>query len=177
MYRSFALLILLGIPACSGQVETRISSTGAENIGSLEYQLAEQTTARQNADFFSAQQQLVQALAARNIQQSNSAPVLLQVTLSKRPAQLGLTKGEGEVAKTIASPKKKKPLQSCEDQEYRLGVRFSKISDGSVLYAGDVAEYHCNASLPEVLPDMVSAIIGDMDGPRGDKVRHRHGKD
>jgi hypothetical protein len=177
MRKLLALFLLLGIPACSGSIETRISSAGAEKIGSLEYQLAEQGANQQNADHLLAWQLLAEALKGRSVQQTASAPIMLQVTLSKRPANLGLTIGEGDGAKNIATPKKNKPLQSCKDEEYRLGIRFFKISDGSLLYSGDAAEYHCKASLSEALPAMVSAIINDMDGPRGDKIRLRRGKD
>ncbi len=155
----------------------RISSAGAEKIGSLDYQLAEQGADQQNADYLLTQRLLTEALKERGIHHTASAPIILQVTLSKRPANLGLTIGEGEGAKTIATPKKNKPLQSCKDEEYRLGIRFFKISDGSSLYSGDAAEYHCKASLSEALPAMVNAIIYDMNGPRGDKIRLRRGKD
>ena len=172
----FALSILFGVAACRGNVETRVSSAGEAKIAGLIYQLPEKSD-QEKADNLNARRLLVAALAQRDIRRADTAPVLLQITLSQRAADLGLKKGEGDKATVIATPKEKKPFQSCKDTEYRLGIRLSKISDGSLIYAGDAAEYHCKATFSEALPAMIDAIISDMGGPRGDKTLSRRGKE
>ena len=172
----FATAILLCLSACSGPIETRVSSAGDTSIGALSYQLPENAD-QKNPDLTVAKRLLVGALAERNIRRTNSAPLLLQITLSQRAADLGLKKGDGAKAKIIAAPKEKKAFQSCKDKEYRLAIRFSKISDGAMVYAGDAAEYHCKASVADALPAMVKVIVADMDGPRGDKVLTRRGEE
>jgi len=176
MRHYLAILVLVGLSSCGGKVETRISSAGEPNIGNLVYQFSE-NTGPQNSDLENARQLLTSALAARDIRQGNSAPIFLQVTLSDRAANLGLTKGGETKTTVISAPKKKKIFQNCKDREYRLAIRFSKISDGSIVYAGDVAEYHCNATVSESLPAMVSALVADIDMPGGDKTHSRRGKE
>ncbi len=129
------------------------------------------------AEYGEVRNLLIAALAQRGFSRSEAAGVMLEIALSDRPAELALTRGEGEETSVIAPSKERKPLQSCDDREYRLSIRFTRISDGAHLYLGEAAEYHCRASLSEALPAMVNAIVSDMDGPRGTKVVERRGRE
>ncbi|MEE9432928.1 MAG: hypothetical protein V3V15_01655 [Sphingorhabdus sp.] len=176
MRPKFPLVILLGLAACAGPIETRLLSAGEANIDALSYSYSKPTAAA-SAEYGMARALIIEALSKRNFRNAENAPVLLQMAVSERPANLGLKRGEGENVKVIAPTKKRKLFQSCKDREYRLSLRFTQVSDGRLLYSGEAAQYHCKLGLSEALPGMVDAVIADIDGPRGAKVIKRRGRE
>lgn len=86
---------------------------------------------------------------------------------------LGTAAGPG----SLSPAKRKKPLQSCEDREYRVGVTLTRVADGALAYQGSAAEHHCNMPLAEALPGLVDAALADFGNPRGAYSVMREGRD
>jgi hypothetical protein len=95
----------------------------------------------------------------------------LHVAVSERDAAIALSSEKGEIAKA----KRRRPLQSCADKEYRLAVALTRISDGALVYRGSAAEYHCNVKLAQAMPALVDRVLADLAAPKGDYALTRSG--
>jgi len=158
--------------ACSGPIETRVLSAGTENLEPRGYMLSEKPTGA-SAEYALAQQLLRDGLAERGFVLQDQADALMTFTVSNRPANLSVSTGQ----RKISAEKKNKPLQNCEDREYRVAMQLVAIADGEKLYAGEAAEYHCKATLAEALPAMAEILVDDIGSVPGKKKRQRLGKD
>jgi hypothetical protein len=154
--RLVAPLLLLFVSACVGPIETRVDSRGL--VGAKPVNFAADPDVLGLA--VHAQEQVIQALAAKGYRAAEMADVSLHVTLSDRPADLSLNAGPVVLAPT--SGKKR-----CAKREYRLGVTLTKIADGSLHYQSHVAEFHCKLTIEQVLPMLVDAALKDVAAPRG----------
>jgi hypothetical protein len=161
------------VSGCSTGVETRVSSGGVNAILAGSYILA--STAESAPDVRAARSLVAEKLAQRGFRQSDEAPLYLEVTFDVRDAALSL--GDSQGSGSISGAKKRKPLQSCADREYRLGVTMTRIADGVELFRGRAAEYHCNMSAAEALPALVDAVLADFGNPRGNYVLKRNARD
>lgn len=158
--------------ACSGPIETRVTSVGTENLQPRGYIVAEKPTGA-SPEYLQAQKLFSDGLAARGFIQQDKADVLMAFTLSDRPASLSVNSGQ----RVILPKKEQKPLQNCEDRELRVAMQLISIADGAKLYAGEASEYHCKATLAEALPAMVKILIDDIGSAPGDKTTRRAGRD
>lgn len=150
------------IAGCSPSVETRVSSIGRTAIAPAGFSFSEKA---QTHELRTAQALVSGKLLERGFTAAENAPLHLEVTLAVRPASLalGTAGGPGSLAKA----KRQKPLQNCEDHEYRIGVALTQVSDGALLYQGSAAEYHCNMPLAEALSGLADAALADIGNPRG----------
>ena len=161
------------IAGCSQTVETRIMSKGQPALVAGAFSLSENRT--QTAGLSSARTLVSDVLVSRGYEIAKNGALHLEVSLSERPAELSLGTAAGPAS--IAIAKRKKPLQSCEDREYRIGVALTRIADGALLYQSSAAEYHCNQTLTDALPDLVKAAMADLGKPRAAYVVKRAGRD
>ena len=161
------------IAGCSQTVETRIMSKGQPALVAGAFSLSENKS--QSVELLSAQQQVTIALVSRGYSVAENAALHLEVSLAERPAVLSLGTATGPAS--LASAKRKKPLQDCQDREYRIGVALTRIADGALLYQGSAAEYHCNETLANAIPELVKAVLADLGNPRGTYVARRTGRD
>lgn len=169
-YTLGALSIALLVSACSSGVETRIDSAGmsALNVQSFSGSAAEDA----QADLKQAYTLARDALVARGFTPAQDGGLLLQVTLDSRDASLALGTSAGQA--NLSAAKRRKPLQSCEDKEFRLGLTVTRISDGTEIYRSRVAEYHCKMPLADALPFMVKTALADLGKPRGSYLVRRN---
>jgi hypothetical protein len=165
------LLLLASLAGCSNAVETRVSSSGQAGVSpaSFSYDMEQPKTVELQAAYY----QVVTGLAAKGFGKAKPGALNLQVSLSSRPAQLTLATGSG----TLSPAKKKKALQSCQDKEYRLLIILTQIADGSEIYRGSAAEYHCNMPMADAVPTLVNAALVDVGQPRGSYAVMRKAKD
>ena len=171
--RLTVLLTALLITACSTNVETRVSSSGINSPKPDQYMIS--TFAEASPELRNAY-----TLVARNMEQNGfalakAAPLNLEITLDARDAALALGSTDGPDA--LSPAKRKKPMQSCEDKEYRLGVTLTRVADGAEVYKSRAAEYHCKMPMAEALPVLVGAALADFGKPRGSYVVKRKAKD
>lgn len=165
------LLLLASLAGCSNVVETRISSSGQAGVSPASFSY--DTELPKTAELQAAYDQVATGLAAKGLGKAETGALNLQVSLSSRPAQLALATGSG----TLSPAKNKKALQSCQDKEYRLLVILTQITDGSEIYRGSAAEYHCNMPMADALPTLVNAALADVGQPRGSYAVMRKAKD
>jgi hypothetical protein len=171
-----ALVIILAaslIAGCSQTVETRISSAGLSAPAAARFVLADSKAA--TPELRHAQMLVTDALLAHGFQPGDAATLHLEITVADRPAALALGTAAGPGS--LSPAKRKKPLQSCEDREYRIGVALTRIADGMLIYQANAAEYHCKLKLAEALPDLVQAALADFGTPRGAYARRRTARD
>ncbi|MGB5076799.1 MAG: hypothetical protein WBO17_04905 [Sphingorhabdus sp.] len=167
------LLFFAALSGCSNSIETRVDSAGQSS--STPFNLSYDFSASRPAEMEAAHRAVVEALGAKGYVIAENAVAHLEVTLSSRPARLAL--GTAEHASSLSPAKKKKPLQNCDDKEYRLVVTITKLDGGSVIYRGSAAEYHCHLPLAQAVPLLVSAALSDLGRPRGNYSVSRRGKD
>ena len=161
------------IAGCSQTVETRIMSKGQSTLVAGPFSLSENKT--QTAELLAAQKLVSDALVSRGYAIAENGALHLEVSLAERPAELSLGTAVGPASLAVA--KRKKPLQSCKDREYRIGVALTRIADGALMYQSSAAEYHCNQTLADALPELVKAALADLGNPRGIYVVKRTGRD
>lgn len=177
----FACGLLLGMTAaCSGPIATRIGSEGnLAATGPTRFVLVNAPGTASDIEQ-TAQQMIVTRLTERGWRQNaEDAQYSLSVSLSERPATIGITAKatSGDERKVISAPKQTKPLQSCDDVEQRLNVAIVRLVDGARVFRGDAAEYHCKAGLDETLPYLVDAALSGLDNPGRRRVLQRTGRD
>jgi hypothetical protein len=174
MHRLFcALGISLLVSACSSGVETRVQSAGVTTLASQTYAIA--GSEYESADLKIAQGLVERALTSRGFARADTAPLHLQVTVDSRDAALALGSSAGP--QSLSPAKRRKPLQSCADKEFRVGITLTRIADGSELYRSRVSEYHCKLPLTDALPALVNAALTDLGAPRGSYSTLRSGID
>ena len=167
----FALGIPILLSACSSGVETRVVSAGITPLAGQTYTIP--AAEYVSADLKTAQGLVQSALTSRGYRFADTAPVHLQVTLDSRDAALALGSTSGP--QSLSPAKRRKPLQSCADKEFRVGITLTRVADGSELYRSRVAEYHCKMPLTDALPDLVNAALADLGQPRGRYSIYRSG--
>ncbi len=161
-------LVTLMIPiaavttSCGGPIETRIQTQAASTLP-VQKQYSFTAKPEQNSEaYMMARTMVADALAANNFSTATDAPILVHIALAGRPASIAVTTGENSELSTIAEQKKRKPLQSCDDVEHRLTVDMVSALDGSTIYSGTAAEYHCKGSIEQSLPHLIDAALSDL---------------
>ncbi len=164
--------------SCGGPIETRIQTEASSSLPSQKQYSFTAKPEQNSAAYQTARRMVAEALAARNFAAADEAPTLVHIALADRPASIAMTTGEKDNIATIAEKKERKPLQSCDDVEHRLTINMVNTSDGSTVYSGTAAEYHCKGSMEQSLPHLVDAALSDL-GNSGQttssKVRTRTG--
>ncbi|GAA0465960.1 hypothetical protein GCM10009096_03270 [Parasphingorhabdus litoris] len=180
MRLAILLIPLLAITAsCSGPIETRIQTqSAAPLLAQNQYNFSPKP--EQNSPAYKKARTLVtEALAAKDLTAVEQASVTVHIALANRPASIAMTVGEDNDIETIAAQKERKPLQSCDDFEHRLTITMVNSADGSILYSGTAAEYHCKGTLEQSLPYLIDgALSGLGDTPSqipNEKTRTRTG--
>lgn len=168
---TFPTASLFFITACTSGVETRVLSHGIANPIAAPFMIS--TVAETSNDLRTAYTLVAKNMVAKGFTLAKDAPLHLEITLDAREANLALGSTNG----LLSSAKKPKPLQSCIDKEYRLGVTLTRVADGVEIYKGRAAEYHCNMPIKEALPILVNAALADLGKPRGNYVLKRQARD
>jgi len=170
-------IVLMGacalVAGCSSKIETRVSSSGVQSPSAGTYMIS--TVDETSAELRGTYKMVATSMATKGFTIAKEAALHLEITLDARPAALSLGAKDGP--DSISPAKKKKPLQSCEDREYRLGLTLTKVSDGSEIYRGRAAEYHCKVEMADALPKLVEAALADFGIPRGNYVLTRNGRE
>lgn len=154
----------LGLSACAGPIETRVVSTG-EGLREPATILSE--AAPTSEETAMARKLVVDRLIIQGYRESENGAIQLHVAFAERDATITVSAKSGDTATDVASAKKQKPLQSCADREMRLIVTLTRIADGTELYRGNAAEYHCRARAGDVIPALVEASLNDLSAPKG----------
>lgn len=163
---SFAVLA----SACSSGVETRISSSGIASPKAETYMIS--TAAETSAELKTAYPLVAKKMAQKGFMLAKEGGLHAEITLDARDASLALGAGAGN----LSVPKRRKPLQSCNDREYRFGITLTRVADGAEIYRGRAAEYHCKMTIAEALPTLVDAALADLGQPRGSYAVMRKAK-
>lgn len=171
MRLTFPIASLLFISACSSGVETRILSSGVANPTAAPFMIS--TVAETSDELRTAYTLVAKNMADKGFVLAKEAPLHLEITVDARTADLAL----GSTTGPLSPAKKPKPLQSCADKEYRLGVTLTRVADGVEIYKGRAAEYHCKMLIKEALPMLVTAALADLGQPRGSYVVKRQAQD
>jgi hypothetical protein len=161
------------VSACSPGVETRITSSGVTSPKIEPYMIS--ALSNTSAALQPGYALVGERLAAKGFVNAAEAPLHLEVTVDERDASLALGSSEGR--QSLAASKRKKPLQSCADREFRLGVTLTRVADGVEIYRGRAAEYHCKMSVTEALPALVDAALADFGQPHGSYIVKRNAKE
>lgn len=164
MHRLAILMIpIVALTAsCGGPIETRIQTQAGAGLPAQK-QYSFTAKPEQNSEAYNkARKMVADTLAAKGFALADQAPTLVHIALASRPASIAMTTGEDGDVSRIAEPKKRKPLQSCEDIEHRLILNMVNASDGSTVYSGTAAEYHCKGSMEQSLPHLIDAALSDL---------------
>lgn len=167
--RGLVLVGALLLASCAAPVVTRIDTAmpGARPVS------ASFVVADVPGDVAPVQQDatglVVQSLAQRGWTISDSADVLLSVTLSDRPAQSQLLLGDdyGKPAGVIGPAPTRSNNRGCARRDQRLTVTLAHRATGDLIYSGAASEYHCKAGLEQNLPALVAAALDGMDNAPG----------
>lgn len=175
MKRTFAPFILLTLLAagCGQTISTRVTSEGVPAAPPAAFMIS--TTDETPEAVRRAYPLVTKRMAAKGYSIAKDAPLHLQVTVDARDAALALGNADGVSA--LSAAKARKALQSCADKEYRVGITLTRVADGTELYRGRAAEYHCKMMLTDALPALVDAALTDLGAPRGAYVITRKGVD
>lgn len=171
------LIVLIGAATlsagCSSTIETRVTSSGVRSPATAAYMIS--TVAETSPELRNAYMLVAAAMGQKGFSIAKEAPLHLEITLDARAA--GLALGGKDGPGSLSKAKQKKPLQSCEDREYRLGVTLTRADDGAEIYRGRAAEYHCKLPVREALPALVTAAMADFGDPRGSYAISRQGRE
>ncbi len=170
-----SLAATVSISACTGPIETRVSSSGVALSGG--HTILDEQHASPSDILLQARALTLSKLADRGFTLTPTGAQKLDVTVSERPANLLISAGAEQHKVVLTSPKPKKPLQSCADTEFSLVVRLTNVADGADLYQGRAAEFHCKAALADVLTFLVDAALADLGSPKGEHIIKRRGLD
>ena len=170
-----SLAAMVSISACTGPIETRVSSSGVALSGG--HTILDEQHASPSDILLQARALTLSKLADRGFTLTPTGAQKLDVTVSERPANLLISAGAEQHKVVLTSPKPKKPLQSCADTEFSLVVRLTNVADGADLYQGRAAEFHCKAALADVLTFLVDAALADLGSPKGEHIIKRRGLD
>lgn len=176
-FRHITILVAIaGLTACSGPIETRIDTAMpvAPASGSTYFlSVPEGDAAPIQSRAAALLEPRLTAVGLTRTSDPEAAKYVVSLGVADRSADFGYQSG-GQV---IAMPKKKRALQSCVDREYRVTVAIMQVSDGAESYRGSAAEYHCKASLDDILPTLVDAALSGFTGQTGPRVELRQGVD
>jgi len=175
MKRNSVPLIVLTLLAsgCGQTIDTRVTSLGTPWATPAAFMMS--TTDETPTEVRRAYPIVTKRMAAKGYSLAKEAPLHLQVTVDARSAALALGNADGVAA--LSGAKARKPFQSCEDREYRVGVTLTRVADGVELFRGRAAEHHCKMPLGDALPALVNAALADLGGPRGSYIITRRGVD
>lgn len=165
-------IFLLGLSACAGPIETRVASTGAGLVASATVLQEDPPISPVAAQ---ARASVIRTLSDRGYAETPDGELQLHVAVAERDAAIAVKTLSTDGESHIAPAKPKKPLQSCADREMRLVVTLTRITDGTEIYRGTAAEYHCKAQMQDVLPLLVSAALADLSKPKGSYKVTRQG--
>ncbi len=165
VYKLFSISILAfaTLCGCTEPMPTRIENIGAINIAPDHYTLSSPEQQMPTAEYAQAEKLIVDNLLVLGFSRSDQAPLDLQISLSKRPANLSLSANNSPLA----------PAQSahfhrhCVVSEYRLIVAMVRISDGETLYQSSASETHCKRPLADNIAHLVNAAMADFSQPKG----------
>lgn len=171
-------LVLIVVPAllvsgCVQTIDTRVTSMGISVATPEAFMIS--TTDDTPAAVRRAYPLVTKRMTAKGYSIAKDAPLHMQITVDARDAAMAL--GDSDGVSALSAPKARKPLQSCADKEYRVGITLTRVADGFELYRGRAAEYHCKMTLAEALPALVDAALTDLGAPRGAYIITRRGID
>ena len=124
-----SLAAMVSISACTGPIETRVSSSGVALSGG--HTILDEQHASPSDILLQARALTLSKLADRGFTLTPTGAQKLDVTVSERPANLLISAGAEQHNVVLTSPKPKKPLQSCADTEFSLVVRLTNVADGA----------------------------------------------
>jgi len=158
----FMIPVLAFTANCSGPIETRIQTQAGSALPAQKLYSFTAKPEQNSKTYTMARKMVADALTANNFAAATDAPILVHIALAGRPASIAVTTGENSDLSTIAEQKERKPLQSCDDVEHRLTVNMVSATDGSTIYSGTAAEYHCKGSMEQSLPHLIDAALSDL---------------
>lgn len=164
---AISVMMFTMLAGCSQKIETRISSSGDAAFVMKAFSSA---PADASATAGLARNAVLLSLKDRGVSEDSNASVRLHVTFAALPATLKLLPDAGAKAVPVGSVTHAQPPRKsakCDPVEYRLGVTFSNIADGAVLYRGSAAEFHCRGHESKLVSILAAAALKDMGAPRG----------
>ncbi|NJM49795.1 MAG: hypothetical protein HC843_02000 [Sphingomonadales bacterium] len=164
----FLLAAAALLSSCSAKIDTRVMSSGVQGPSAAGYIVVPPANLESPA-YHQSKALIAKQLSAKGYQAANDGSLYLEVGIAARPASLSLRQS----GKLLAEASTKRRAGKCQNQEYRLTVALTRISDGAEIYRGSAGEYHCKQPLEAVLPQLVGAALADLGNPKGDYVNSR----
>jgi hypothetical protein len=166
---SFCLFGIWMLASCAPAITTQIESSSVANtpIAPGNVVLILPAKIGPNAEWLSARDAVLGKLAAKGFSVAEPAAYSLEVTLASRPADLALATMRDGANVVLASGNGKKGAKNCVNNDYRINIALSRLSDGAMLYKGTASENHCKAPLGEVVPFLVDTAMNDFGSPKG----------
>jgi hypothetical protein len=171
MCRGSSLILVVSLSGCVTPIETYVSTSGEKGVQISGYQLG---TEIRTAEGIAARESVVDSLAARAIKQDAASAMRLDVTFSTLPAALRMKVGVNPPsAETKTKTKIPRPSKACEPVEYRLGVTFTDMRNGTISYRSSASEYHCKGETSPIIAALTDATLKDVGSPKGMYVVER----
>ncbi len=173
-------LVILGaltLSSCAKPFETRVSSAGKTAISPGTFETLKPPELAVSDGLKTATDLVVQRLLQKQFFVESDASFLLNVTLSSRPASLAVVEKSDAGSKQLGQKNAKaKNNKKCQPREDKLSVVLTGKADGTIIYHGSAAEFHCAQPLSDVIPFLAASAVADLGAPRGDYVVKRKSK-
>lgn len=173
MIRSLSLICVaaLGLSGCAGPIETRLKNHMVVALPDQPSFAFSESIDGENPTQQLAKKLIAAALVEKGFGSKDNPRLLVETALAERPADIAITTGETDQRNQVATAKSRELLQSCQDQEHRLTIGIFDVTDGTQVYSGSAAEYHCKGTLQQSLPHLVDGALAELGKRVTDQAR------
>lgn len=173
MIRSLSLIYIaaLGLSGCAGPIQTRVKNHMAIALPDQPGFAFPKSIDGENPTQQLAKKLIAAALIEKGFRPNDNPRLLVETALAERPADIAIAAGETDQRNQVATAKTRELLQSCKDKEHRLTIGIFDITDGTQVYSGSAAEYHCKGTLQQSLPHLVDGALAELGKRVTDQAR------
>ena len=169
---SCALLLLVGLAACSGPIETRSGLAGAPVASATAVALVPLPESA-SAESLAARTAVAEALGRYGYRLADDAPLRIDVALAERAAAVAVRALAGPA---LSPAKRQRLLQDCHDQTHRLTLAAYDPARPGVTRVW-AEEHHCNGTLAASLPALADQAVAALTAATPERMTLRAGRD
>ena len=170
--RSWSLMLLAGVAACSGPIETRSGIAGAPLASAAAVALAP-LPEDAGAESLAARNAVAEALGRHGYRLADDAPLRIDVALAERTAGVEVRALAGSA---LSPAKSQRLLQDCHDQTHRLTLAaFDPARPGVTRVWAE--EHHCKGKLAASLPALADQAVAALAATAPERTTLRAGRD
>ena len=158
---------LLSLSSCAVRSDLVLESTGTATIADKAFAYTPAESADDGAIGSKFSRKIVAALEDKSFAQRADAPVILEVGISVRDADTGITDAKGAAVSGQvdwqSDPRKKRLLDGCRVSRVRGTMLMVDLASGGVLYRGSGDFDTCDVADGQI-DDLARALVADAIG-------------